>query len=723
VPPEARTAVALPSFSRVATLVPASLDPVGRTIDVIWTTGAPVRRQGVWDDQPWIEELSLAPGAVDLSRLNAGASVLDSHQAQKGLRAILGAVEPDSARIEGDHGLARLRFSQRPDVADLVEDIKAGIIRSLSVSYDIDELNEVRAADRRTKALAVYRADRWTPKEISFVAVGADPGAQTRAESPHRCYVTRRTLAMADDPQDGETLTLPALAQTRAVERPGPPEPPKPPKPEEEEEEKENGEDEGEAPTARMLKAERRRVQEIREAVRAGGLPDTFADSFIERGTMIGDVARAVLQERAKAQPPVSRSIVEVRTDGLSRLRDGMLHALLLRIAPDQVAKATEKLPEAKRADLADAASEWQGRSLIELGRACFEARGIRMRGCGRMELAAYVLGLAHPPAMLREGPHGFITTSDFPTILATIGRTVLLAGYQAAPRTFQQWTRQGTLPDFRITNKVSVGLGPRLLEIPEHSEYKRGTLAATLAQAQLRKFGRILAFTREALINDDVDLFQRIPSFFGNAAATTESDIIYGILTGNPPLGDGQPLFSAAHRNLMTASTITPQSVALARQAMMNQLSIDGQFLAITPRFLIVGPQQELSALQFLAPISIVGQPTQIVPTAYQSLRLVVEPRITDASWYLAADPNQVDTIEYDYLEGAAGGGPTLETREGWDIDGQEYKARMEFAATPIDFRGLVKNPGVLPTGAMAQLPPSELEATTETSHSRRHS
>src|SRR5262249_3020095 len=108
-------------------------------------------------------------------------------------------------------------------------------------------------------------------------------------------------------------------------------------------------------------------------------------------------------------------------------------------------------------------------------------------------------------------------------------------------------------------------------------------------------------------------------------------------------------------------------------------------------------GPQQELAALQFLQPITIVGAATAVVPQTYRALQLIVEPRITDASWYLAADPNQVDTIEYDFLAGAPGGGPTLETREGWDIDGQEYRAREEFTATPIDFRGLVKNPGAL--------------------------
>src|SRR5262249_18839636 len=187
-----------------------------------------------------------------------------------------------------------------------------------------------------------------------------------------------------------------------------------------------------------------------------------------------------------------------------------------------------------------------------------------------------------------------------------------------------------------------------------------------------------------------------RIPVFLGTAAPPLGGDIISGPPMSTPPLGDGQPLFSAAHNNLMTAATITVQSIAAARMAMMNQTSLDGHFLSIMPRFLIIGPVQELAALQFLAPITIVGAPTQVTPTVFQSLQLVVDPPITDASWYLAADPNQIDTIQYDYLEGAGGGGPTLESREGWDIDGMEFKARMEITATAIDFRGLVKNPGV---------------------------
>src|SRR5262245_12929894 len=72
----------------------------------------------------------------------------------------------------------------------------------------------------------------------------------------------------------------------------------------------------------------------------------------------------------------------------------------------------------------------------------------------------------------------------------------------------------------------------------------------------------------------------------------------------------------------------------------------------------------------------------------------LVVDARITDLSWYLAASPAAVDTIEYARLEGQPEG-PQLEARDGWDVDGVEFKAREDFGACVVDWRGLTRNPG----------------------------
>ena len=57
------------------------------------------------------------------------------------------------------------------------------------------------------------------------------------------------------------------------------------------------------------------------------------------------------------------------------------------------------------------------------------------------------------------------------------------------------------------------------------------------------------------------------------------------------------------------------------------------------------------------------------------------------------AADPSSIDTVEYCYLEGQQG--VYIETRQGFEVDGVEIKARLDFAAAAIDFvEGLTNSP-----------------------------
>ena len=116
---------------RGATILPQTFDDKNRTVRVTWSTGAAVPRR---DQQgPYNEVLSLDPAHVNLDRLR-GASVLDTHR-QGGLRDVIGVV--DRAGVEPGAGWADLRFSARAEVQPVVDDIRAGIIRSVSVGYSV----------------------------------------------------------------------------------------------------------------------------------------------------------------------------------------------------------------------------------------------------------------------------------------------------------------------------------------------------------------------------------------------------------------------------------------------------------------------------------------------------------------------------------------------------------------------------------------------------------
>ncbi|SDG17283.1 Mu-like prophage major head subunit gpT family protein [Rhodobacter capsulatus] len=177
-------------LTRRADLAPASANRDDRTVEVIWSTGAPVRRRDMAGQ--YVERLSLAPEAVDLSRLQ-GASVLDAHR-QSAVRDVLGSVQ--SAAVDGQRGTALIRFSARPEVEPLWQDVLSGILRHVSVGYSVEEWSETTENGAR-----VLTAVRWTPHEISLVPTPADPGAHIRMETP-----------MTDT-----TFPAPPEAQTRAA--------------------------------------------------------------------------------------------------------------------------------------------------------------------------------------------------------------------------------------------------------------------------------------------------------------------------------------------------------------------------------------------------------------------------------------------------------------------------------------------------------------------------
>lgn len=178
-------------LTRRADLAPASADRDARTVEVIWSTGAPVRRRDMAG--PYVERLSLAPEAVDLSRLQ-GASVLDAHR-QSAVRDVLGSVQ--SAAVDGQRGMALIRFSSRPEVEPLWQDVLSGILRHVSVGYSVEEWAETTESGAR-----VLTAIHWTPHEISLVPTPADPGAHIRMET----HMTDTTIT-----------PTPPEAQTRAA--------------------------------------------------------------------------------------------------------------------------------------------------------------------------------------------------------------------------------------------------------------------------------------------------------------------------------------------------------------------------------------------------------------------------------------------------------------------------------------------------------------------------
>ena len=67
----------LPIQTRQAALQPNTLNLDERTVELVWSVGAAVRRRDPWTGDAYDEVLSLEPEHVDLSRLNSGGCHLE----------------------------------------------------------------------------------------------------------------------------------------------------------------------------------------------------------------------------------------------------------------------------------------------------------------------------------------------------------------------------------------------------------------------------------------------------------------------------------------------------------------------------------------------------------------------------------------------------------------------------------------------------------------------
>ena len=180
-------------------------DDSPRRVSVVASTETPIP---VWGAD---EVLSHKRGAVNLDRFK-GAPVLVDHVNEVG--AMAGRVV--TAQIKNRQLVAEVDLLG--SVGSMIEEkLESGVLRDVSVGYDIGRLEKTR--DWTPDMPAEYTITEWTPHELSFVAVGADPNATVtgvRADYHRELEQEQRRLeeTMPDEDKNPEGET-PPLDETK----------------------------------------------------------------------------------------------------------------------------------------------------------------------------------------------------------------------------------------------------------------------------------------------------------------------------------------------------------------------------------------------------------------------------------------------------------------------------------------------------------------------------
>lgn len=669
---------------RAALLQPSTYNEAENTIDVVWTTGSMVRRYDWYNDTPYDESLLVTTAAVDMSRFDAGTvQVLDGHNVYGGVAAILGIAL--SGSIENGEGRATIRLSTRPEMAGIVADIRAGIIRAISFGYQVTRYEITRAIDRTDGInVPLYTAVAWQPNEISFVPVGADPDASTREQPKNGmpCEFVSRAPARSNPHQDQPMAiedtqpgapTVPPTDASRAAPAPTPAPAAAPAAA--------SAPAEGEAAVrAAAAQEAATRAADITELCARHGVSN-LAAGLIRGGNSVDQARAAVLDEMARADGATGghRNVrIETVGDEHQTRMAGVEEAMMSRVDA--------------RTKLTDNGRQYRGMSLLEIGRDFLEARGVATRGLSRMELATSMM----------QYRSGAASTSDFSFIFANVANKRMRSAYDENQGTYTVWARRApNAPDFKNMNIVQLSGAPDLLRTNEAGEFKYGTLSDAGMSYGLITYGRIVSLTRQAIVNDDLRAFERLITAFGGAASRLENRLVYAQLTANANMADGKALFSTDHGNLGSgaASALQMSAMKAGRTAMRLQKGLANEELNLAPNYLIVPASLEQDAYQLTSSNYTPAKQSDVNEFrtgGRTAVEPIVEPVLDAASttaWYMASNNSQIDTVEYCFLEGAEG--PVIETQQGFEIDGVSMKCRLDFAAATVDYRGLYKGNG----------------------------
>ncbi|MEK4428460.1 prohead protease/major capsid protein fusion protein [Paenibacillus sp. FSL M7-0802] len=646
-------------LSRVLTINTESVNEEDRTIELSFSSEAPYGR---WFGD---EILSHDPGALDLSRLNDVGVLLFAHGRDPNYGNMpIGTIKQVWTDDTERKARAIVEFDDDPDSDRVFQKVKKGTIKGVSVGYEVSSWEEVKAGKTSANGRftgPAYVALKWQPFEISIEPTPADPSVgigrnlQNGSEEDDMLkglkHIALAAQGLVHAPDKGGEIGGAGGEHRSGEPAATPPAPPI----------NEDG------IRAAAAAAERSRVTEINALCRNFGVD---ASPYIEDGSGVDKVRQAILQKQIEDRKP-HPSGIQVTTEETDKFRAAASDALLMR-AGRGVAKPAPGAPELRSLRLRDLAVE----CLVRAG-----------------ESGAHLL---RDEDLLKRA---LSPDSTFQGIISNAANKTLAQAYAEAPTTFQYWTGRGSNSDFkaaehyRLSEAGSLELTAQNAPIPYDGPMKDEKVTKAVLT-----YSKRWGFTRQAFINDDLDMLSKVPQAYVIAAKRGINALVYKMLASNPLIWDGKALFGVDHKNLGTGADISTTSMTEARTAMRTQKGPRGEgTLNLAPQFLLVPAALETSANQFVhSDADPSGKHSGVTNVFRNSLDIIVDAELDQysaAAWYAAASPNIADTIEVTYLRGQEE--PTLETDVPFDRLGLDFRIYFDYGVTVLDSRGMFKNPG----------------------------
>jgi hypothetical protein len=570
------------------------------------------------------EILEHSAAAIDLSRFPL--PLVEDHENSRTALAV--AEQPV---IEGGKLRALIRFGTQARAQEIMRDVKAGIIRSLSVFY------RRMAAPVRESDTAV-RTAKWLPMHVSPVGAPADPGAGFFRSEP-------QPVPPVETIPRNAPMTEPVVPKVEPV-----------------------------VPAADAI-ALRAEAKEIAGIARSLDLP---ADDFVGLSKADAQTAmlKAVGERAAKGKPEPKGTAVTVTADHTDKQVDAIAEAFQGRAGQVKPGNG----------------NPYAGRSLKSIARAYARSIGIRAADDWEAkDCAHFVLGENSQVAGMRDAAN--ISVSSFPSFVMLNAITKVVAkGFEMAPKGLVGGSGAAIYDTQRVADFKSFyvgGLGTgNLQETAENTAFPELDKTEGVYSSAAKMWGGTLSLSLQALISDDTGSFDRslrqvgpiaqktmerrlIQKFLRGIATTDASTWTSNTTSGCTPVWTTADTAAAARAN-----------IGKANAAMQVKVGLDGNPTGNMAKFYLAGPTSGLYLAGLLnqapgQPVANGGQAELVVsPWLESSLITGYSP----TSYYIVADPAMVTGLLLSLISGYES--PQVQEFDSGAVGARKWKVWQPFEA-----------------------------------------
>ena len=305
----------------------------------------------------------------------------------------------------------------------------------------------------------------------------------------------------------------------------------------------------------------------------------------------------------------------------------------------------------------------------------------------------------------LREVLEAAFSTHTLTTLLTTTGNKVLLAGFDAIPQSWRKVAVPSTVTDFKAITAYRMNADLEYEELGPAGEIAHGTVSQESYTRQAVTYAKMLALTRTDIINDDLGAFDNIRKRLGLGAAIKMNKLFW---TAWLAASNAGTFWTSGRGNYQTggATALSEAGLNTAVKLFRDAEGPDGNLLGLEPKRLLTCSDLEATAAKLHKSMEVrdttASTKTMVANIYHERFETIIVPELSNSNytgysataWWLLTDPAILAPATMCFLDGQQA--PTIESA---DVDfntlGIQYRGYHDFGVAMAEWRSSVHSVG----------------------------